>query len=705
MITQVSTQATFGKFLEWEGSVSEYQLDVETDLLEFPDRNLLTIQFGDTNTQWVFHLPFIPNAWLKKLRDILNNRLKLKLIHNAAFEYRVFAKHGIYLENIYDTMLVEQIICTGIDKPKGYHSLKELVFRYFGVEMSKELQKSFTTEALTPEQVEYAAFDVMYLQRIRDLQEPQIREANLSALVDLENEACLAFSDISHNGLTLDVEKWRANIELVQPLIDESEKKLNAYLTDEGPLRGSAIKLGFLQQGDELQINWKSAPTKAKIFTFLYPELAGSTKAIILKYLKTTSDLVLERYVEKDYSLIEALLVENHFEWLQETKLIILDGTTLLNWDSPIPRLKFFKTIWPLMPAGDAAQVELLSEKHPIGFDYRDYVQNKKLITSFGEEFIAKNVCSDGKVHTDFRQILDTGRVSSSHPNMQQIPAKESVGTRYRNAFICPPDWTFVDSDYASQELVIIAHLSKDPVWEKALQAGHDLHSVCAHLIFGRKWEAAADDDCSFMATSQKCKCKKHKTMRTASKTINFGLAYGMGPNKLASTLKIEIPEAEELIKSFFKSFPGIGKTLDSFGRFGIDNGFITTPAPFFRRRYFELHEYYKWDLPYFNKGRYVDYLCSIERASKNMPIQGAAADMTKLALVMIRNYINANGYRDRIKIVMQVHDQVTTICETPLVDMWKLKLTQLMEDAARVSIPSGLLKADTTSTEQCWSK
>lgn len=114
---------------------------------------------------------------------------------------------------------------------------------------------------------------------------------------------------------------------------------------------------------------------------------------------------------------------------------------------------------------------------------------------------------------------------------MQQIPANDDVGNRYRNCFIPDgPDWVFVDSDYSSQELCVIASLSGDPVWLGALKRGEDLHSVCAELVYGKEWIDGAEANCGFYAVKpdgslvkDKCKCKKHKKLRTAVKTINFG--------------------------------------------------------------------------------------------------------------------------------------------------------------------------------------
>lgn len=294
---------------------------------------------------------------------------------------------------------------------------------------------------------------------------------------------------------------------------------------------------------------------------------------------------------------------------------------------------------------------------------------------------------------------------------MQQIPVLDSdapeVQNRYRRCFVPDdPSWVFVDSDYSSQELCVIASLSNDPVWIEALKLEQDLHSVCAELVYGIEWKRSANDDCAYYHKGKKkCKCSAHKRLRNAVKTINFGLAYGMSQFKLSSTLSISVKEAEELIDKYFKAFPKIGSRLNALGEFGVRNGYIMTLAPFYRKRWFPDWEKYKSDIEAHVRGiQHNHALGSIERQSKNTPIQGGSADMMKLALVLTRRYINKNNLRNTVKLVMQVHDQLTTMVKRDFAEQWAVILTNLMEDAAKVIIPSGLLKADTQITER-WQK
>jgi DNA polymerase-1 len=170
-----------------------------------------------------------------------------------------------------------------------------------------------------------------------------------------------------------------------------------------------------------------------------------------------------------------------------------------------------------------------------------------------------------------------------------------------------------------------------------------------------------------------------------------------MGPHKLADTLDISIKEAEILIDKYFAAFPSIGGFLDKLGSFGKKYGYIKTFPPYNRRRWFP-----NWYPRIYEEKSQAFELGSIERASKNTPIQGASADMTKLALILVRNYIKETNAP--VKIVMTVHDQIDTICKIDYAETWVTEMTRLMEEAALKVVTNGLLKAD-TNISKSWEK
>jgi DNA polymerase I len=381
--------------------------------------------------------------------------------------------------------------------------------------------------------------------------------------------------------------------------------------------------------------------------------------------------------------------------YVQADMFLPLDDLRKVNvkWTSPKQVLEVFKNLVPKLDNVNGQAMYKYRYKFPLIDTYVQYKEAMKLCTSYGDAFF-KNLAGDNKIHTNFHQILDTGRVSSSKPNMQQIPADNI----YRNCFTAPEGWSFVSADYSSQELNVIAFGSKDPVWIAALESGQDLHSTCAELVYGDQWMNSGEDNCAYLKRKEKCNCPSHKKLRTNVKTINFGLAYGMGPNKLADTLNITIDDAKLLIEKYFKAFPSIKGFLDKLGNFGTRYGYIKTFPPYNRRRWFTNWYPKIWA----RKSSFME-LGNIERASKNTPIQGASADMTKKALILIRDYIGTHDDAP-VKIVMTVHDQIDTICKDEYVPHWEKAIKSLMEEAANEVVTNGLLKAEVT-VSSCWEK
>ena len=381
--------------------------------------------------------------------------------------------------------------------------------------------------------------------------------------------------------------------------------------------------------------------------------------------------------------------------YVQADMFLPLDDLRKVNvkWTSPKQVLEVFKNLVPKLDNVNGQAMYKYRYKFPLIDTYVQYKEAMKLCTSYGDAFF-KNLAGDNKIHTNFHQILDTGRVSSSKPNMQQIPADNI----YRNCFTAPEGWSFVSADYSSQELNVIAFGSKDPVWIAALESGQDLHSTCAELVYGDQWMNSGEDNCAYLKRKEKCNCPSHKKLRTNVKTINFGLAYGMGPNKLADTLNISIDDAKLLITKYFEAFPSIKGFLDKLGNFGTRYGYIKTFPPYNRRRWFT-----NWYPKIWTRKSSFMELGSIERASKNTPIQGASADMTKKALILIRDYIGTHDDAP-VKIVMTVHDQIDTICKDEYVPHWEKAIKSLMEEAAKEIVTNGLLKAEVTVSD-CWEK
>ena len=732
----------FSEFAAWVNDLDEFQLDVETNVADSViEQKLRTIQFGEFNpskpvqekTQWVLEWRKLNKEEKTFVLKVILRKYVRKYIFNVVFEYGIFLNYGVVLENCCDPMLREKILYTGhshvLDEEGAtFFSLEGVSRRRLFYDLDKSYQTLFGFEnELTPGHIVYAAQDVQELDVIYQLQEaeldihyptPKHLRTVENYLPMLEDEAALAFGDIMWNGMKLDKEKWLQNAAEAQPIVDKYKAALEDYLHNDPILNKKAIELGYLSHEDRITINWNSPVQKLQLYQYAFPDLPGATRPIIKKYIKdqikanpdyinSAAYKVLTELGEGNPSPLFDMLMEHCREDLIKMGYVIPPGTITINWNAWQQTLPLLQAIKKSLNSTSEETLNKLG--HPIAFAMLDYRGARMLTTTYGASFIEK--CDpDGKVRTRFNQILETGRVSSAGPNMQQIPVLEdddpAVANKYRNCFV-PDDenWVFVDSDYSSQELVVIASLSQDPVWMEALNKGHDLHSICAALVFGRKWTEGTLEGCAFTAEKQKCKCPAHKRMRNAVKCISFGLAYGMSEFKLSATLKISVKEAVALMDDYFRTFPKIKQKLESLGRFGIKNGYILTLKPYYRKRFYPLWPQVKSHVEYHLAGiQHNALLGSIERTSKNTPVQGSSADMMKLALVKIRRYINDNKIRHKARLAMQVHDQATTAARKEFAEEWTTILTELMESAARVIIPSGLLKADTQITTR-WSK
>jgi DNA polymerase I-like protein with 3'-5' exonuclease and polymerase domains len=714
--------ADFDQFVTWVKQQSSYQLDIETNVVEkWNEYKLISIQFGSCTQerlQWFFQWSQLTGEQKLTIKEILQNKNQQKLAHNARFEYIVLRFHGIIIDNLFDTMLAEKVLRGGLETME--YSLAELTWKYMRLYMDKTEQTNFGDDIMTDSKILYGVTDVVYLDTIKKFQLQEAHTKELMNVFTLEMESLPAFSDITYEGMLLNQEKWRENITLAEPVVQEAYDQVNKWLTHPDFAFWSYDQ-GYISDEDKITINYNSVPQKMKCLKQVFPTLAGGSMPIVKKFLRdngtslTNEELnVLVCYMEKNFKELEKFMMKYHRDFLVAEGLMIPAGTSTINWNSRDQVLPMAQIVEPRLK--DLSEESVNKTTHKMLRDRKDYIEALKLTTTYGESFIRKYVDSDGRVRTNFNQVASTGRVTSSNPNMQNIIVKESVGTRYRNAFVCDPGWVFVDSDFVSQELVIIAYISKDPVWMDAIEKGYDLHSLCAELVHKDKWKKAASEDCAYykmevdsfgnlVQQKQKCKCKQHKSLRDGIKSINFGLAYGMSEFKLAGDLNISVKEARALINEYFSTFPAIGRVLQFLGDFGLDNGYIQTLAPFYRKRWFPFwYENKNYIEPHRMGVRFNPTLGEIERASKNMPIQGSSADITKIAMVLIRGWIHDNGYVNNIKFQAQVHDQVTTICRQELAEMWKLKMDELMREAARVVIPTGILKAETQITE-VWTK
>ena len=270
--------------------------------------------------------------------------------------------------------------------------------------------------------------------------------------------------------------------------------------------------------------------------------------------------------------------------------------------------------------------LEKLRDKHPVVGKILDYRGVKKLLSTYVEA-LPELVYPDGKIHTSFNQtIAATGRLSSSNPNIQNIPIRTPEGRAIREAFVPEEGCTFLSADYSQIELRLMAHFSEDPALIEAFRSGQDVHQATAAKIYGLSHgEVSAD-------------------MRRRAKTANFGIIYGISAFGLSERLSIPRREAKELIDGYFASYPGVARYMTEVVEEAKKRGYVTTLLG--RRRL----------LPDINSANAV-VRGYAERNAINAPLQGSAADLIKLAMIRLERAIRERGLGSRM--ILQVHDEL----------------------------------------------
>ena len=338
-----------------------------------------------------------------------------------------------------------------------------------------------------------------------------------------------------------------------------------------------------------------------------------------------------------------------------------------INWGSPLQKLNILKDLgFDTDSTGDRF-LQTNKDKHPLVKELINYNRYSKLESAFGKEFLKFVNRNTGRIHYNVWQILSTGRISVSEPNLNQIPSKGELGKQIRNCFIPQQGYKIVGGDYSGMELRIIAEFSKDPLWVNAFNDGQDLHSVLCAATF----------DIPITDVKQETPFKKGVTYRDIQKTINFGLAYGMSKFKLADTMQIPVGEADKIIKKFFKVVPNVEKFLNGLGELAKARGYIKSGQPYGRIR---------WFAGFDNKENFIRQ-GEIERAGKNTPIQGTNGDIIKAALIKVQRFIDARALP--INILLSVYDEIQTECPEDLCEWWKLELDKLMVESAQEVIKS----------------
>ena len=319
--------------------------------------------------------------------------------------------------------------------------------------------------------------------------------------------------------------------------------------------------------------------------------------------------------------------------------------------DMGIPPVKKTKTGY----STSAEVLEKLRGQVPLVDAVLDYRQYAKLKSTYVEG-LSKVIAPDGRIHTSFQNtVTATGRLSSTEPNMQNIPVRTELGAKLRYMLVAPKGWKLVDADYSQIELRLLAHIADDSVMQEAFLSGEDFHAATAAKVFGLAPGEVTGE------------------LRRRAKAVNFGMVYGISPFSLSQDIHVSVAEAKEYMDRYFATFHGVRDYMERVVAEAKEQGYVSTL--YGRRRWLPELKSSNFNLRSFG-----------ERVALNMPIQGTAADLMKLAMIRVRDALLREGLEGRL--VLQVHDELIVECPDSEVEQVKALLEREMTGVAQLKVP-----------------
>ncbi|MEG0825631.1 MAG: DNA polymerase, partial [Oscillospiraceae bacterium] len=303
----------------------------------------------------------------------------------------------------------------------------------------------------------------------------------------------------------------------------------------------------------------------------------------------------------------------------------------------------------------NADVLEKLRDKDPIIGSILEYRQLSKLKSTYVDG-LDKVIGPDGRIHTSFQNtVTATGRLSSTEPNLQNIPVRSELGAELRYMFVAPPGKVLVDADYSQIELRLLAHIADDPVMQNAFRTGEDIHRVTASQVLGIPPEEVTP------------------RQRSSAKAVNFGIVYGISEFSLSEDIGVSRKEAKEYIETYLEKYSGVRMYMADVVEQAKQDGYVATL--YGRRRWLPELRSSNFNLRSFG-----------ERVALNMPIQGTAADLMKRAMIRVDARLKAEKLEARL--VLQVHDELIVECPEGEAETVKALLAEEMEGVAAFSVP-----------------
>lgn len=594
-------------------------LDTETSGLDPHSCELLSIQFGDFDQQFV--IEYSPNI-LEKLKPLLLRKDVVWVLQNAKFDLQFFYKHDIILENIFDTYLAEGVLYCGFDDVKlpNYvrKSLDVLVLKYCGVLLNKSIRGTINRVGLTDKVIEYGANDVKYLIHVMTSQMVKIKEDGLWGAVKLDNKFVKVLAYIEYCGIYLNKEKWLAKMEDDSKKLSDMEFALNKWVFERFGDKYVNKQLDLFSAAKRCSLNWSSSKQIIPIFK----ELGVDTKVRDKKTGKM-KDSIEAKHIVKQVHV------------------------------SPLIQM------------------------------YIDYKKAQKLVTTYGQNFLDAINPKTGRIHATFWQIMNTGRTScgsgdnkddDNSINLQNIPSDKITRGCFTNQF---ENTILVDCDYSQQEDRMYTQLSKEPAlidFYNDTTRKRDGHSFTAKLCFPKELKDIPEEEVKHVRPDLRSKAKGAKfaiLFGGVGDTIakNLGLSKEEGDEVYDAYMKA-FPKLKEyfdyikpiVVKNGYVYFNKVTGRRSYYQIFDEYERLSRTIDKQWWENY-KQHKFHQTEdfLTYYKPTckRFFNLRGDLERRALNFPCQGSASDMSKLAGVWFFDWILKENLFNKVKISNFVHDSL----------------------------------------------
>jgi len=632
--------------LKYLNNLKYIGVDTETEGFDPYTKRILSLQLGDFDNQYVVDTSTVD---IQKYKELLEDKFKTLLLQNAKFDLKFLYHHRIVPVNVFDTMLAEAVLFTGIKSAKK--SLDYLAKKYCKVELDKSIRGNIHREGLSDRVIIYGADDVKYLETIMNKQMVKIREYELEKALSLDNLFVKVLAYVEYCGIYLNKDKWLTKMSKNEVRLEKAREQLNNWVISNNLSKYIDNQLDLFSTSRKCLVNWASQKQVIPLF----------------------KDLGIDTWTTDDKTGLPKDSVEAKILAPQKDKFEIL----------------------------------------PI---YLEYKQAEKVVSTYGETFIKQINKVSGRIHSNFTQIMDTGRMScggknrstgEEYINLQNLPSDEET----RSCFTAPDGFKLINCDYSGQEAVVFANKTLDKALLDFYDQGlGDMHSYIAKLCFKDQLNNVDLNDVK----------KKRPDLRQKAKAAGFAIQFGGQGITIARNLAIPDEEGEAVYNAYFEAFTGIKKYFKQCKEEALKLGYVQFNDISKRKSFIDFYDDYKrldkiitrdfWEKYRYHKSNQTeeffnqykplvrDYFKKqgiIERKSYNYPVQGSSAEITKLASIYIFNELNKRNLLFRVLFTNIVHDEVLLEAKESLSQEIADITKECMERAGRKFYNRVPLKAD----------